>query len=218
MMYMGKVVSIVEKGIKSVLSCLILALLCAVFFSCTEKVEEPAFHVYENLKEVDRLELARMTVGKVGMVSDTEWEDADSWGKKAEALLNKVKIGKRIGVYSYDTYVTAYIDLSQLRPEDVKVDREKGTVDIRLPRVKVMIDGREPQLHEEHYRVTGMRSSIKPDERAKLKAQMAKEVKRELAASGEALDILRRDGESKAREWIRALVSNWDLDANVEFR
>lgn len=215
---MGKFVNLADIFIKNIAFCLILLPVSVAFFSCSEKVEEPEFNVYENLKDVNRLELARMTVGKVGMVSDPEWSEARTWEKKAEALFNKMKIGSRIGVYSYDTFVTAYIDLSQLHPEDVKVDRENGTVDIRLPRVRVMIDGREPQLHEEHYRVTGLRSNIRPTERALLKAQMAREVKRELASSGEAMDALRRNGEAKAREWITELAKNWNLNANVEFR
>lgn len=215
---MGKMFNITIASVKYKTCCLLLLLATLVGSSCSRKVEEPEFNVFENLREVNRLELARMTVGKVGMVSDQEWGDAKTLEKKAEALFNKMKIGSRIGVYSYDTFVTAYIDLSQLRPEDVKVDRENGTVDIRLPRVRVMIDGREPQLHEEHYRVTGLRSNIRPTERATLKAQMAREVKRELASSGEAMDALRRNGEAKAREWITELAKNWNLNAKVEFR
>lgn len=192
-------------------------LLFLAFASCGKKEERP-IDVYENLREVDRLELARMTVGKVGTVSDLEWQDTKDWESKARFFLNSVKVGKRIGVYSYDTYVTAYIDLSKLRPEDVSVDREAGTVDITLPRVEVMIDGREPQLHELHYRVTGFRSRISPEERAALKAQMAKEVKKELASAHGGMDALRKSAENKARAWVVGLAQNWDLAAKVEFR
>lgn len=190
----------------------------AVAFSACNKREEVQLDVYESLREVNRLELARMTVGKVGMVSDPEWKDTKDWEGKAQVIWNSMKVGKRIGVYTYDTYVTAYVDLSKLQPGDISVDREAGTVDILLPRVEVMVDGREPQLHEMHYRVTGFRSRIRPEERAALKAQMAKEVKRELSSSHQAMETLRRNAEDKARAWVVGLAEDWGLAAKVEFR
>lgn len=191
---------------------------CAIALSSCEKKEEATLDVYESLREVNRLELSRMTVGKVGMVSDPSWDDVKDWEGKARVLLNSVKVGKRIGVYSYDTYVIAYVDLSKLRPEDVTVNREAGTVDIVLPPVEVEVDGREPQLHEMHYRVTGFRSRIRPEERAALKAQMAKEVKKELASSRQGVEKLRKSAEDKARAWVVGLAENWDLAAKVDFR
>lgn len=198
----------------------VTALLMALFLllpSC-KKESAQQIDVYESLREVNRLELSKMTVGKVGTVSDPEWRDTKDWEGKARFFWNSMKVGKRIGVYSYDTYVVAYIDLSKLNPDDITVDRETGTVDILLPQVEVMIDGREPQLHEEHYRVTGFRSRITPEERARLKAQMAKEVKKELASSREGIEALKKSAQAKARVWITELVGNWDLTANVNFR
>ncbi len=194
---------------------LALTLLCS---SCQKQEETPSLDVYESLREVNRLELARMTVGKVGMVSDPAWEDMNTLEGKARVLLNSVKVGKRIGVYSYDTYVTAYIDLSKLRPDDIVVDRDAGTVDILLPRVEVCVEGRDPLLHEEHYRVTGMRSQITPQERAALKARMAKEVNNEIATSRKNVEALRKSAEQKARVWISGLTQDWGLASKVEFR
>ena len=202
----------------SILTAGILAVMILLPASCAHREEAPALDVYESLREVNRLELARMTIGKVGMVSDPGWDDVNTLEGKAKVLLNTMKVGKRIGVYSYDTYVTAYVDLSRLQPDDITVYREKGTVDILLPRVEVMTDGREPQLHEEHYRVTGFRSRITPEERAALKGQMAREVKRELASSREGMEALRKSAEQKARLWVADLVADWGLTANVTFR
>ena len=81
-----------------------------------------------------------------------------------------------------------------------------------------MTDGREPQLHEEHYRVTGFRSRITPEERAALKTQMAREVKREMAASKASMETLRKSAEQKARAWISGLAADRGLTANVNFR
>lgn len=186
-----------------------------LFSSCREK-EEPV-DVCSRLQEVQRLELSRMTVGKVGMISDPTLSDARTFQEKTAAVVDAMKVGKRIGVYSYDTYLIAYIDLSKLRPEDVAVDPENHTARVKLPPVEIVTDGREPQLHEEHYRVTGLRSSIKPEERARLKAQMAAEVGRELKSSSAYADLLRRSAQDKAITWFSGILSNWGYDAEVTF-
>lgn len=185
--------------------------------ACGEN-EERQMDVAERLQDVSRLELARMTVGKVGMISDPSYADAKSFLDKAEAAFNQMKVGTRIGVYSYDTYLTAYVDLSELRQEDVTVDEENKTVEILLPAVRVTTDGREPQLHEEHYRVTGLRSSITPAERARLKARMAAEVKKEMSANTIATASLRKSAEEKAKVWLTNLLEDWGYDATVSFR
>lgn len=187
-----------------------------VLAACGHK-EEPV-DVYSRLQSVSRLELSRMTVGKVGMISDPAVGEARGIMGKAEAMLDAVKVGKRIGVYSYDTYLTAYIDLSELSADDIEIDREAGTARVILPPVRVMVDGREPQLHEEHYRVTGLRSSITPEERASLKAQMAREVKEELSKDNSSADALKASAEANAKAWFTQLLENWGYEAQVEIR
>lgn len=194
----------------------VAAALLFIMAACGHK-EEPV-DVYSRLQSVSRLELARMTVGKVGMISDPAVGEAHGIMGKAEAMLDAVKVGKRIGVYSYDTYLTAYIDLSELSPDDIEIDREGATARVLLPPVKVMVDGREPQLHEEHYRVTGLRSSITPEERARLKAQMAREVRMELSKDQSSSEALKASAEAKAKAWFTQLLENWGYEARVEIR
>lgn len=201
---------------KKVLTKYVFAVVLMVLAACGRK-EEPV-DVYSRLQNVSRLELSRMTVGKVGMISDPAFGDARGIIGKAEAMLDAVKVGKRIGVYSYDTYLTAYIDLSELSADDIDIDREAGTAHVILHPVRVMVDGREPQLHEEHYRVTGLRSSITPEERAALKAQMAREVKKELSKSKSSADALKASAEAKAKAWFTQLLENWGYEAQVEIR
>lgn len=187
-----------------------------ILTGCGEK-EHPV-DVYHRLRDVDRLELSRMTVGKVGMISDPVFSEANGFSGKMEALFDAMKPGVRIGVYSYDTYLVAYVDLAQLRPEDVVIDSETKTAEIHLPPVRVMTDGREPQLHEVHYRVTGMRSAITPAERAKLKSQMAAEVKKQMVGNGAATEALRESAEAKAKSWFTDLLENWGYVATVDFK
>lgn len=193
-----------------------LHLLPAAFFfifsltliSCQEQ-KDPEMEVMSRLRDVSRLELAQMTVGKVGMISDHKYEDAKTLEEKTQAMLNSMKIGNRIGVYSYDTYLTAYIDLSEITANDISIDRKTNVAHVTLPPVKVMTDGREPELHEVHYRVTGLRSSIKADERAKLKSQMAAEVKRETAANEGSREMLRDEARRKATAWFNEILRSW---------
>lgn len=184
--------------------------------ACGDK--EQVINVAEQLRDVERLELASMTVSKVGVIKDPGFGESEGLAGKAQALFDGIKIGKRIGVYSYNTYLNAYIDLSELLPEDVVVDASSHTASIVLPPVRIMVEGRDPELHEEHLRVTGLRSRITPEERAALKGRMAAEVSRELRADKSVETALRSSAEAKARMWITELMSNWGYNATVTFR
>lgn len=196
---------------------LLVSIMIMALSSC-HKDENPTIDLCSRLQEVNRLELARMTIGKVGMISDPELKDTKTLEAKTYALINKMKIGTRIGVYSYDTYLTAYIDLGKLAPEDVIHDEENKIVRISLPPVEIITDGREPQLHEEHCRVTGFRSLISPKERAALKSQMAKEVKREISRDRGVYTQLRKSAEAKGKAWLTELLANWGYTAEITFR
>lgn len=174
--------------------------------------------VYNELHDVAKLELAQMAVGKVGTIADPKFSEARGFLAKAEALADKMKIGQRIGVYSYDTYLRATVDLSQLRPEDVEVDTINMTAKIVLPPVTVDYEGRDIQLKEEHYRVNGMRTDITPRERAALKEQMNNEVKREIAADTSLRNKLRDSAEARGRAYFTALLANWGYSADIQFR
>lgn len=200
---------------------LILPILITLLSACLSACREKTDHVAEmtsRLRDVSRLELAQMTIGKVGMISDHKYEDAKTIEEKTKAMVNAMKIGNRIGVYSYDTYLIAYIDLSELSNDDIEFDEKTNVVHVVLPPVKVMTDGREPQLHEVHYRVTGLRSSIKPEERAKLKAQMAAEVKKEVAGYEGSKEILRDEARKKATAWFENIITSWGYTPDITFK
>ena len=196
---------------------IIFALVAAISLAACKEQPDPEIELASRLRDVSRLELAQMTVGKVGMISDHKYEDAKTLEEKTRAMLDAMKIGNRVGVYSYDTYMVAYIDLSRLSADDISIDKKNNVVHLTLPPVEVMIDGREPQLHEEHYRVTGLRSSIKPDERAALKSQMAAEVRKELDANEESRKILVDEAQRKAKAWFSEILRTWGYTPDVSF-
>ena len=98
-------------AVRSIAALSMLLFSAASLSSCAGREDEASLDVYESLREVNRLELARMTVGKVGMIADPEWDDVNTLEGKARVIWNTIKVGKRIGVYSNDTYVTPFVDL-----------------------------------------------------------------------------------------------------------
>lgn len=183
--------------------------------SCREQKEPDRINAYSELRDVAKIELASMAIGKVGTIADPSFSAADGFLAKAEALVDKMKVGQRIAVYSYDTYLRATIDLSQLKPEDLSIDSIAMTATLRLPPVNIDYEGRDIRLREEHYRVNGMRSDISPAERAALKEQMNREVKREMAASNGLKKRFRSQAEAKAVSYFTALLNNWGYTADV---
>ena len=83
------------------------------------------------------------------------------------SLLNSLKIGERIAVYSYDTYLEAYIDLSELTADDVEVDRKNRFVRLRLPAVHTRFTGRDMEVKAEVENNSEYRRLITDEARAK---------------------------------------------------
>lgn len=192
-----------------------LSLLC---YGCSDeggKGEKPAVNLYSSVSNAGRIELARMAIGKVGTVEDPSFRDASGIAAKAEALMDKMKVGQRIAVYSYDTYLRASIDMTVLRPEDIEVDEENHTVRLKLPPVKVEYEGRDITLREEHYRVSGLRTDISPAERARLKEQMNREVKKEVASDHALSARLKATAERRAIAYFTSLLADMGYQAQV---
>lgn len=194
---------------------LLMILMLLVFAGCGERKAEPTLNFYDELHNVSRLELGRMTVSKVGTITDPPSAEAKGLLGKTEAVFNSLKVGTRIGVYSYDTYFVAYVDLNRLQPGDITVDEELKKVYVTLPPIEIMADGQEVELHEEHSRVTGLRSQITPAERARLKSRMAAEVKREVAADAVNRGKLKATAETKAKAWISEFIRQRGYEAEV---
>lgn len=175
------------------------------------EAEDPAVRVLSELRDVNRLSLAEMSVNKVGTISDSGTTGFAS-------LLNKLKVGDRIGVYSYHTYLEAYVDLDAMEDGDVEVFADRRLVKLHLPPIKVRIAGRDASVTEEHYRVTGLRSTISPAERAQLKELMNTTLRQELASSDEYGDRLRASAREKAVGYFSALLQMMGYDSEITFK
>lgn len=159
-----------------------------------------------------------MSISKMAYINDLPLDEASTLNDKISAITNKLKIGNRTAVYGYNTYLTAYLELSQLSPDDVRVDEKSKTIKITLPPITTEIAGRDPELHELHYRVTGLRSDITPQERAATKESMSNYLKRELSSNTEFNNRLKNDAEANARRFFTSFAKAQGYNAEITFK
>lgn len=185
--------------------------------SAPAEATDPSAELFEKIRHIDRLTLARMTVEKTATIDDLSFSEAKGAKKKAEAIIDALKIGDRVAVYSYDTYLEGYIDLSSLRPEDIGVDTVSHTATLRLPAIRTRLAGRDPEIHEVHYRVTGLRSNIGAKERADLKERMNTAVKRELSDSNAYSQRVELSARRSAERYFTGLLKDLGYTAIISF-
>ncbi|MDE6114969.1 DUF4230 domain-containing protein [Barnesiella sp. WM24] len=193
-----------------------LALAALIFTGC-RKNEEP-HDIYNEIKSVNRLNLAGMTISKMATIDDITLDEAKGVKETADALLNAIKIGDRIAVYSYDTYLRAYIDLSELTPSDVAVDESTRSVTLLLPAIKTEFAGRDLPIRENHYRVTGLRSAINAKERAAIKERMNESLKAEVRRNPQFQNHVKSEARRKAVAYFESMLGNLGYSADISFK
>lgn len=169
------------------------------------------------IRSVGKLTLSEMAVSKSGTIEDLTMRDAGSIAAKAKAILNSLKIGTRKGVYAYNTYLRAYIDLNELKPEDFRIDSVLKAVYITLPPIRTEISGRDATMEELHYRVSGLRSNISETERANLKEAMNSELKSEVENNSGFEQRLISNAREKASLFFSSFYSDLGYETFVEF-
>ncbi|MDO4319541.1 MAG: DUF4230 domain-containing protein [Bacteroidales bacterium] len=193
------------------------AVIAIVAGACTKAPDSGAIF-YTELRSVDKLVLASMTITKMATIDDIRLSEAKGIKQTADALLSKLKIGDRVAAYSYDTYLRAYIDMSELRPDDIRVDEATKCVTINLPAVRTEFAGREPGMREDHYRVTGLRSAVDARERADLKERMNTHLKQEVEEKDTFSAALMDRAKDKARRYFESLLAPAGYSAVVTFK
>lgn len=157
---------------------------------------------YEEIKAADKMVFATMSITKTARLEDSEW----------------YKVGKRMAVYSYDTYLQAYIDMSLLMPEDLVFDEKTRTVRVTLPPVVTEVAGRDMEMRKVYENVGVFRSEIDAKERAAIKEQANKSLKKELEQNGTFKRQLTEAAERKARQYFESLFKANGYTAIVGFR
>ncbi len=182
------------------------------------KETEQQRNYLSEIKSVNKLVLAQMTISKMATIDDIDLEKAEGLKQTAAGLIDAVKVGDRKAAYSYDTYLRAYVDLSGLTPEDVKVDEATKTITLTLPAVQTEFAGRDMEIREDHYRVSGLRSHIDPKERAEIKEKMNTALKREVEEKSEFRSRLEAEARAKCDLYFKSLLGSDGYNVIVNFK
>ncbi len=170
-------------------------------FACSREQAPDHTQLYEEIRQVNRMDFASLAVTKTVKTERTDW----------------YKVGKRIAVYSYDTYLKAFIDMNLLAPDDLFFDEENKTVRVTLPPIQIEIAGRDMEMKKEYENVGLFRTEISSQERAKMKEKANEELKKELEGNPEYKQRLNQTARKKARTYFENLFRNAGYTASIRF-
>ena len=200
---------------KTKLSRFILPALFVVTASaCTSKAE---MMLRSEIKDCGKLVLAEMSIRKVGKIKDKPVSESTGLKSFTLSLVDAMKPGDRIAVYTYDTYLRAYVDLTQLADENIDVNELSRTLTLTLPPLTTEFAGRDFELNEEHYRVSGLRSEVSTEERAALKEKMSASLRQEVETNPTFVETVSKAAQSKADSYFKALLAPYGYQVTVKF-
>ena len=174
---------------------LFVAFIAAVMTaSCTQSgperhAEEAASLSVSEVRQLGRLNLAEMTVTKMGTIDDLNLSAAETSKQQLAAIWTAMKL-----------------------------DTVSRTAQLSLPPIHTEIVGRDGSLREEHYRVTGLRSNISATERAALKEKMSAQLKEEIASDAEFERLLSDRARHRATAYFDSLFSTRGYTADISFK
>lgn len=190
-----------------------------VLLSCS--AHEPVELTLDEVREVGYLELATVTTEEVVVIKGNS---VDLWGIRsleeiADKLSTLLRVGDRVGVYSFDREVSAYLDLDKLAQEDLRIDPRSHSVSIVLPAVEVRQKGRLPELRVLHERVTGTRESITPSERRAICEKACDLSASHFAPGAKGYERLVGKAKEKGREFFKQMFAQQGYtDIQITYR
>lgn len=158
--------------------------------------------LYRELKSVDKMVFASMSITKSVKMESSAW----------------YKVGKRIAVYSYDSYMRAYIDMSQLQESDLVFDDANHTVQITLPAVTTEVTGRDMTMRKEYENIGLFRSELDSKERAEMKEKANESFVREVQENPQFRKQLTEAAQRKARKYLETMCESAGYVASVKFK
>lgn len=174
---------------------------------CRKQSDTPVYtdvynDIYQEIKSVNKMVFASMSISKTAKTESSAW----------------YKVGKRIAVYSYDTYMQAYIDLSSLSPDDLVFDEDTKSVNVSLPAIQTELTGRDMQMQKEYENIGLLRSDIDSKERAEMKEMANKSLKQEVEDNPAFKKQLIETAQQKARTYFEQFFRNEGYTANINFK
>lgn len=178
----------------------IAALILLLLAGCAR--ETPDRDLLQEIRSADKMIFASMSITKMARLENSEW----------------YKPGKRIAVYSYDSYMQAFIDLSQLEEDDLRFDDKNKTVTVTLPPVRTEVTGRDMTLRKEYENIGLLRSDLDSKERAQIKEVANSDFNEEVRNNPEFRAQLTEAAERKARIYFENLFETYGYTADIRFR
>lgn len=178
---------------------LLFALSVLLLASCAKTDNQD---LYQEIKSVDKMVFASMAITKMAKMESSDW----------------YTIGKRIAVYSYDSYMRAFIDLSALQMDDLVFDEDAKTVKVTLPPVKTEITGRDMEMRKEYENIGLMRSDLDSKERAEIKEIANTSFKNEVENNPMFKEQLTEAAKRKARKYFEAIFEANGYTASIDFK
>lgn len=182
------------------ISYLMISFLVLFFVSCTEDPIQK--NIYQELKSVDKMVLANMALTKTSIFNHED----------------NFKIGKRISAYSYDNYLRAYIDLSELKEDDLRIDKSSNTITVTLPSVQTEIVGRDMEVKKVYDNVGFFRSNISAKERNEIIEKTNKDFLKELNENPMFINKLKETARNKAKIYFKQLLESEGFNVVVNFK
>lgn len=173
----------------------------------TEKLPDET-ELFHNLREVRKLDLLEMRTEETIIISGSPYtlQSIRSLDDAMGYLDDLLRTGNRVGVYSFASYVGAFIDLGALDEQAVRVDVQRKEVSLTLPAVQVEPLGRGTTLTKLHERVTGTRKNITNEERTALQNKASELLRRRIAPGMPLYTDLVIRAQDKARAYYTGML------------
>ncbi len=183
--------------------CLLLALV-----GCKSESSQDLPTLLRDLGEVRKLDLVEMRTEETIIISGSPYTLATirSLDDAVGYIDDLLRTGNRVGVYSFVSYVGAFVDLSSLAAADVRVDPSRHRVELTLPAVQVEPLGRGTTLEKLHERVTGTQKSITNEERTALQNKASELLRRRIEPGEPLYNELVVRGQNKARAYFVGML------------
>lgn len=181
---------------------LLLAAAALAATACHKEKTPDYTGLYQEIKSADKMVFASMAITKTAKLENTEW----------------YKAGKRIAVYSYDSHLRAFIDLSALQLEDLEFDEVNHTVKVTLPPVQTEVAGRDMEMRKEYENIGIFRSDLDSKERAAMKEQANASFRSEVEDNPEFRRLLTEAAQRKARKYFESVFKANGYTASVDFK
>ena len=156
--------------------------------------------LYQEIKSVDKMVFASMAITKTAKME------------------NSTSLGKRIAVYSYDSYMRAYVDLSSLQMDDLVFDEDAKTVKVSLPPVITEISGRDMEMRKEYDNIGMLRPDLDSKERAEIKEKANASFKTEVEDNPMFKQRLIEAAKRKARKYFETIFEANGYTASIDFK